>query len=716
METLPYAAAKPPVVVMAPLSDLFVPDWNPRKYIDLIALANLTDFMRAGGKPPRIIFWRGNGTAPFAIIEGQMRFLAAQKLGWTHIEAEEDDCTLVQAKLRADTSNNQNETYWLDRYENWERLFDEHPEWKNQVQKASNLGVDPSWVSRCESLLKLLNPASRSLIREDLGKSTVNDNKNSEGQSEVHESFMKPEEKSADKWVLLEGMANRLLPLLPNRALVTAQDLGYQALKVIIAQRLKGPQIKSLVDHMQTGGDPTQFDPAKKPATAPSAHEASKTTHAPIHQVEAVVADGSDPATTAQVIAPESNPDSQTPALALNDSPKTKETSGSAAQVSGFWKDIQDIFQGFTGAGLKDLFGKIPQGNKWKALGYIFEKILLGGMGHLIKLGWKLFILLAKHTGKGVHSVSKSIATMAVPTKVHRSQNPLAFVGHWLIYGFITVFCYSILLSLISIFVPGVGPWFRAEIMIGVHLLAQVPLWVFSQILQNAWMAFGFGFLLLWMIHKTFNPGFGWILTLGVILFVAWCLRGWVMSGCHVTLPDFSSLSTKAQRASVDLTMPKVAETVPPGPKPQVDLSAGLPTAASADAPRAMADGSAKVGASAKVEEPPTQKVAQTKPTTPQHKKTAPGKKKTPIPLSQMALPMHIPTDSQFAEAFCAALYNIKYQDPYFNSDAVAAMLTTDNGQDIVDGYYAEDRMKRIEDDKETWAFKADGDPVLTAK
>jgi len=44
----------------------------------------------------------------------------------------------------------------------------------------------------------------------------------------------------------------------------------------------------------------------------------------------------------------------------------------------------------------------------------------------------------------------------------------------------------------------------------------------------------------------------------------------------------------------------------------------------------------------------------------------------------------------------------------------VAAMLTTDNGQDIVDGYYAEDRMKRIEDDKETWTFKAEGDPVLT--
>jgi hypothetical protein len=112
----------------------------------------------------------------------------------------------------------------------------------------------------------------------------------------------------------------------------------------------------------------------------------------------------------------------------------------------------------------------------------------------------------------------------------------------------------------------------------------------------------------------------------------------------------------------------------------------------------------------------PTQKTAQTRPTATQHKKAAPGKKKTPIPLSQMALPMHIPSDSQFAEAFCAALYNIKYQDPYFNSDAVAAMLTTDNGQDIVDGYYAEDRMKRIEDGKETWTFKEDGDPVLTAK
>jgi hypothetical protein len=222
--------------------------------------------------------------------------------------------------------------------------------------------------------------------------------------------------------------------------------------------------------------------------------------------------------------------------------------------------------------------------------------------------------------------------------------------------------------------------------MIGVHLLAQVPLWVFSQILQNAWMAFGFGFLLLWMIHKTFNPGFGWILTLGVILFVAWCLRGWVMSGCHVTLPDFSSFS-----------MPKAVEA--PVQRPQADEH-GLVAPISKP----------EMGA------PPTQKVAQTRPTATQHKKTALAKPKTPIPLSQMALPMHIPSDSQFAEAFCAALYNIKYQDPYFNSDAVAAMLTTDNGQDIVDGYYAEDRMKRIEDDKETWTFKEDGDPVLTGK
>jgi hypothetical protein len=197
-------------------------------------------------------------------------------------------------------------------------------------------------------------------------------------------------------------------------------------------------------------------------------------------------------------------------------------------------------------------------------------------------------------------------------------------------------------------------------------------------------------------------------LTLGVILFAAWCLKGWLMSGCHVTLPDFSSLSMpKAVEAPVQRPQADEHGLVAPISKPEMD----------APGPKPQVEGRDLVVPISKSEMgTPTQKTAQTRPTATQHKKAAPGKKKTPIPLSQMALPMHIPSDSQFAEAFCAALYNIKYQDPYFNSDAVAAMLTTDNGQDIVDGYYAEDRMKRIEDGKETWTFKEDGDPVLTAK
>jgi hypothetical protein len=58
----------------------------------------------------------------------------------------------------------------------------------------------------------------------------------------------------------------------------------------------------------------------------------------------------------------------------------------------------------------------------------------------------------------------------------------------------------------------------------------------------------------------------------------------------------------------------------------------------------------------------------------------------------------------------------MKYQDPYANADAVAAMVGPEYGQDIVDTYYSDERMKTCEDEKQTWSFKADGDPAMTAK
>ena len=75
-----------------------------------------------------------------------------------------------------------------------------------------------------------------------------------------------------------------------------------------------------------------------------------------------------------------------------------------------------------------------------------------------------------------------------------------------------------------------------------------------------------------------------------------------------------------------------------------------------------------------------------------------------------------LPSDGVFARAFCAALYNLSYKDPYADEDAVIAMLGPENGQDIVDSYYSDERMKKVQESKQTLSFKAEGDPVMTAQ
>jgi len=70
--------------------------------------------------------------------------------------------------------------------------------------------------------------------------------------------------------------------------------------------------------------------------------------------------------------------------------------------------------------------------------------------------------------------------------------------------------------------------------------------------------------------------------------------------------------------------------------------------------------------------------------------------------------------DASFARAFTLALYNQQYQDPYANADSVTAMLGGSHGQEIVDNYYSEERIKKIQDEKETFAFEPAPNPLLT--
>ena len=460
-------------IVMVPIDDLYDPDWNPRPIVDEGPLQNLIDFIKAGGYTPPILAWVGTGQKPWAVIAGKRRRLAYHRLGRTEVEVIFMDCTEAKAKDWSQASNEDDKPFWLGTYIETEAKLAEYGGSYGNLGKA--IGKSKSWVGQAILITKLLSNESRKLIFDQYFEAvhTVDDvEQRSENPEEISIEKGKEKQKKAKtsdkKWFLTESVVRELLPLLNDRPEIEAIRMADQAIPFMLSAKMDMKQTARLVTLLIEGKTTDEIKEIfEKPAHvddkavshSPSAHSKSD---AQLHD-EAQGADSpmesAHPKSVAQLVAEAQGADSpmesahpksvaqlvaepqgagsplepahpksvaqlvaepqgaSTPtesahpkeAPAEDDQPKPK---GGEAASSGFWKDIQDIFQGFTGAGLKDLFGKIPQGNKWQALGYIFEKILLGGMGHLIELGWKLFILLAKHTGKGVHSVSKSIANM----------------------------------------------------------------------------------------------------------------------------------------------------------------------------------------------------------------------------------------------------------------------------------------------------------------
>jgi ParB-like chromosome segregation protein Spo0J len=143
---------KPVVIVMIALMDLFVPDWNPRKYKDEVKLLALMAYLENGGWVPRPLVWKGNGKVPLAIIAGQMRTEAYRRLGRTHIEVEILDITLEEAKNMANSSNEKADLFWLDRYEGWESRKQEEV-WDLSTL-AVKMGVSDTETSRAIRILR----------------------------------------------------------------------------------------------------------------------------------------------------------------------------------------------------------------------------------------------------------------------------------------------------------------------------------------------------------------------------------------------------------------------------------------------------------------------------------------------------------------------------------------------------------------------------------
>ncbi len=273
---------KQPVVRMILLSDLVVPDWNPRKFKDPAEMRTLQAYMAKGGYIHRLLVWKGNGQAPYPIISGQRRFLAAGQLGWPQIECEELDITLEEAKIMAITSNAGAEVYWLDKYESWESVMKDHTDWTQDIW-ADKFGVEQQAVSRAKRLLTVLNGPARALIHDYMdkledaaGASSQNaSNPQSSGDSGVQEegsagsiyltSVKSLEERDKlksgndDPWVLSENVAYQLVRLLAIKPPEKAQDLAYQSLQQILTNQMAAPQARALVQkHLEQAGVLTQ--------------------------------------------------------------------------------------------------------------------------------------------------------------------------------------------------------------------------------------------------------------------------------------------------------------------------------------------------------------------------------------------------------------------------------------------------------------------------
>ena len=271
---------KTPEIVLLSLADLYVPEWNPRKFIDEAQMQLLMAFIQSGGALDRILVWKGNGRAPYAVISGQRRVEAFRRLGRTQIEAEILDITLEEVKRKARTANEGDPVHWLDRYESWEACWMEHTDWFLE-DVAKYFGKIRPMISRAKVLLSILNPEARGLIRQHLDKTNhpvdpnapLDQNGDAEEPEEdqsrqtLTESLndldkIKP--KKSKPWRMSEAVVYPLIGLLPegkDKELAPAQAKAVEAIKVILDRQMTGPQVEKLVAWINSGKDIAQFEP-----------------------------------------------------------------------------------------------------------------------------------------------------------------------------------------------------------------------------------------------------------------------------------------------------------------------------------------------------------------------------------------------------------------------------------------------------------------------
>jgi hypothetical protein len=256
---------KAPVIILLPVDDLIVTSWNPRKIMEEGPLRLLTDYVRRGGPLPRILVWKGEGKAPYAVISGQRRLAAYRRAGVRMVEVEILDITLEEAKIMASTSNEGEPVYWLDKFENWETLLADYPTWGGITALALKLGRDGSEVNRAINLMKLLTPEARKMVRDHI----VQNGPENKVNNVTHENFMNSDGEAAplkDTWRLKESAVIRLNGLWKGRSLPDAQALAEKAIPLMLSKQMKASQVNQWVIKANGGAPKAPSFPTDDPA------------------------------------------------------------------------------------------------------------------------------------------------------------------------------------------------------------------------------------------------------------------------------------------------------------------------------------------------------------------------------------------------------------------------------------------------------------------
>jgi ParB family transcriptional regulator, chromosome partitioning protein len=169
----------------------------------------------------------------YELIDGELRYRGALKLGWTALDAIILNISAEEAQWKAVMSNEWEELHWLSRYEAIEDRLNS-PSQPTQQQVADELGGDQQSVSRASKVLSLLNPSARQAIYANC----VNQ----------------------DEYQVPEVVVRRLTEL-------GDPSLVEKALKVAIERQMTEKEAKKLVKWMKDGNNPEDYGQKADKAT-----------------------------------------------------------------------------------------------------------------------------------------------------------------------------------------------------------------------------------------------------------------------------------------------------------------------------------------------------------------------------------------------------------------------------------------------------------------